>query len=566
MVYKDRKRVAVAVTAIVAVLATTLGVGASVAYAGDIPRGTTVLGVDLGGKDRAEAAAALRAALDARQADLARSVTVRVGDQKTQLEPATVGLAIDVDATVDTAVASGRNPVAALFGGAHEVDPVVAVDGAKLTAALKPTADKAGQTMVMPAIEFEGTTPKPVYPKAGRGVTEDAARVALASGWLRADEIDIALVDIHPVTTAADVDRLLDELALPAVAAPVAVTTPRGQLTISEAAIAKSLVLSADARGEIKPRVDARRLRAAIAGQLAKVETQPREARITTAGGTPEILASTGGQLVDTGKLGADLLAVLRQPADRTVAADLVAVAPRTTAEDLAALGIKEQVSTFTTHFTGGLSSPRTKNIIQIAKEVDGAIVRPDETFSLNGHTGPRGYAEGYHDAPIILDGKLVPGVGGGASQFTTTIFNAAYYAGLKDVEHKPHSYYFSRYPAVIESTIYYPDLDLKFRNDTPYGVLIDTSYTADSITVSVWSTKVYDSVRTVYSARRDVTQPEKIYLDPGPTCIATSGSEGFTQDAWRIFRKDGREIKREKFTWRYDAEPEYVCGQKPQS
>jgi vancomycin resistance protein YoaR len=344
------------------------------------------------------------------------------------------------------------------------------------------------------------------------------------------------------------------------------VTTPRGQLTISEAAIAKSLVLTADARGEIKPRVDGTRLRAAIAGQLAKVETQPREARITTAGGTPEILASTGGQLVDTGKLSTDLLAVLRQPADRTVAADLVAVAPRTTAEDLAVLGIKEQVSTFTTHFTGGLSSPRTKNIIQIAREVDGAIVRPGETFSLNGHTGPRGYAEGYRDAPIILDGKLVPGVGGGASQFTTTIFNAAYYAGLKDVEHKPHSYYFSRYPAVIESTIYYPDLDLKFRNDTRYGVLIDTSYTADSITVSMWSTKVYDSVRTVYSARRDVTQPEKIYLDPGPTCIATSGSEGFTQDAWRIFRKDGREIKREKFTWRYDAEPEYVCGQKPQS
>ncbi|MFD0595835.1 VanW family protein [Catellatospora coxensis] len=181
----------------------------------------------------------------------------------------------------------------------------------------------------------------------------------------------------------------------------------------------------------------------------------------------------------------------------------------------------------------------------------------------MNGHTGPRGYAEGYHDAPVIMDGKLVPGVGGGASQFTTTIFNASYYAGMKDVEHKPHSYYFTRYPAVIESTIMYPTLDLRFTNTTPYGVLIDTSHTDDSVTVSMWSTKVYDSITTQYDPKRDIAQPEKVVLEDGPTCIATGGSEGFTQDAWRIFRKDGKEIKREKFTWRYDAEPQFVCEAK---
>ncbi|HEX2357588.1 MAG TPA: VanW family protein [Micromonosporaceae bacterium] len=560
-----RPRPAAALAASVAVLAAAVGVGAAVAYAGDVPRGTTVLGIDLGGKSRAEAARSLRAGLDARQDRVTAPVKVRVGEQATQFEPADIGLAVDVDATVDAAIKAGRNPLAGLFG-AYEVDPVVTLDGARLAAALRPVADKAGQTMVMPAIEFEGTTPKAVYPKPGRGVSEAQAADAVAGGWLRTDEIEIPLRDINPVTTAADVDRLLNELARPAVAAPVAVTTPKGQLTVGPAAIAKSLVLTADERGEIKPRVDEDKLRAALAAQLAGLETKPRQARITTAGGRPQILASTGGQLVDTGRLSTDLLAVLPRTTGRTVDAGLVTVQAQTTTEDLAGLGIKEQVSSFTTYFTGGLSSPRSKNIIQIAGEVDGAIVKPGDTFSLNGHTGPRGYAQGYRDAPVILDGKLVPGVGGGASQFTTTIFNAAYYAGLQDVEHKPHSFYFSRYPAVIESTIYYPDLDLKFRNDTPYGVLIDTSYTGDSITVSMWSTKVYDSVRTEWSAKRGVTEPEKIYLDPGPTCIATSGSRGFTQDAWRIFRRDGREIKREKFSWRYDAEPEYVCGKAPKS
>jgi vancomycin resistance protein YoaR len=273
------------------------------------------------------------------------------------------------------------------------------------------------------------------------------------------------------------------------------------------------------------------------------------------------VVASTGGQVVDVDRLATDLLPVLPKTAPRVVTAAMKTVEPKTTDAELTALGIKERVSTFTTHFTGGLSSPRSKNIVQAAKEVDGAIVKPGETFSLNGHTGPRGYKEGYHDAPVIVDGKLTPGVGGGISQFTTTLFNASYYAGLEDIEHKPHSYWFSRYPSVIESTIFYPSLDLKFRNNTDHGVLIDTSYTKDSITVSMWSTKVYDSVKTVWSAKRDVTQPKAIVLKAGPECIATDGIEGFTQDAWRIFRKDGKEIKREKFSWRYEAEPRYTCG-----
>jgi len=195
---------------------------------------------------------------------------------------------------------------------------------------------------------------------------------------------------------------------------------------------------------------------------------------------------------------------------------------------------------------------------------VDGAIVRPGETFSLNAHTGERNYAAGYHDAPVIIGGRLEPGVGGGASQFTTTLFNAAYYAGLEDVEHKPHSFYFARYPAVIESTIFYPTLDLKFKNTTAYGILIDAVTTGRSVTVSLWSTRVYDSVTTEYGPRRNPTAPQTVRRPAGPSCITSSGLPGFTQDAWRVIRKDGREIERRKFTWRYDPEPRFVCGAMP--
>nr|BFE67951.1 hypothetical protein GCM10020092_012520 [Actinoplanes digitatis] len=255
---------------------------------------------------------------------------------------------------------------------------------------------------------------------------------------------------------------------------------------------------------------------------------------------------------------------MLPNPGPRAVTASLTSQAAALTDTDLARLGIKEKVSTFTTYFTGGGGSPRSQNIMTIARAVDGALVLPGKTFSLNGHTGERDYDSGYQDAPVIVGGKLEPGVGGGASQFTTTLFNAAYYAGLEDVEHKPHSFYFSRYPAVIESTIFYPTLDLKFKNTTPHGIFIDTSYTNRSVTVTMWSTKVYDSVKTVLGPRRDVTSPPTVHREPGPKCITSSGLPGFTQDAWRVIRKDGKEIEREKFTWRYDPEPRFICGEKP--
>lgn len=215
-----------------------------------------------------------------------------------------------------------------------------------------------------------------------------------------------------------------------------------------------------------------------------------------------------------------------------------------------------QQVSTFTTSFTPG--EARDINIILVAKRVDGALIRPGETFSLNDYTGPRGYAEGYVDAPVILYGRLVNAVGGGISQFTTTLFNAAYYAGLADVFHKPHSYYIPRYPPVIESTIYYPTLDLRFRNDTDGDMLVDTSTTRDSVTVTLWGTKEYD-VSTKWGPKRHITHPRTVRVrDRG--CVPSEGSDGFLQDAWRIFERHGVEVWRERFSWRYRAEPRFVC------
>ncbi|MGC1213048.1 MAG: VanW family protein, partial [Micromonospora sp.] len=533
------------------------------AYAGDVPRGTTVLGAELGGRSRAEAARELRAELERRAAALNVPVSVTVGEKATQVEPTDVGLAVDVDATVAAAAAAEAHPVSRLLGS-RTVDPVVTVDVARLDAALRRAMGAQGREMTMPAIIFTGTTPKPVYPKPALTLDPPRSAEAVKEGWLSGQPVIVPLVEKQPATTREEVDRLVAELAKPAVAAPVTLTTDKGSVTIPPSAIARSLRFSADAEGKLTPRVDVKRLRTALGDKLATIEVQAKDAGLTIAGGKPKVVPSRVGQQLDSDALSRDLLAVLPKTDGRAVTAPLKPAEPELTEAKLGELGIRERVSTFTTRFPGGLSSPRSQNIVQAAKDVDGTIVKPGETFSLNGHTGERGYDQGYQDAPTIVDGKLVPGVGGGVSQFTTTLFNATYYAGLEDVEHKPHSFYFSRYPSVIESTIYYPALDFRFRNNTPHGVLIDTSYTSSTITVSIWSTKIYDSVKTQYSPRRNVTQPKTVYLEPGPDCIEAAGSEGFTQDAFRVITKDGKVVKREKFSWTYQPEPRFICGPKP--
>ena len=550
----SRKRIAL----VGAVATVVLGGAGVVAYVftGDVPRGTRVLGVDLGAKSRSEAERALHDAFDPRAAE---PVRVRLDGEAAEVRPEAVGLSLDVDATVGAAMKGGVE----LFGE-RTVDPVIRLDQAKLETVLRKQLDPEKITLKKPAITYAGLTPKPTYPEAGRTLDPALAAAAVRRAWLTPATAEVPLVEQPPATSREQVDELVETLAAPAVAAPVTVTAGGESFTVPPAAIAKALVFRSDDAGRLTPAVDGKKLHAAAEKEFAEVETEPRDASITLKGGEPKVVPSTAGRVVDLTALAPALLAVLPQQGEREVAAELVERPADTTEADVAKLGVKEKVSTFTTYFTGGRSSPRSQNIITIAKDVDGAIVEPGETFSLNRHTGERTYSNGYKDAPVIVGGKLEPGVGGGASQFTTTLFNAAYYAGLQDVEHKPHSFYFDRYPAVIESTIFYPTLDLKFKNTTPYGILIDTATTGRSVTVTMWSTKYYDSVKTERSKRRNITSPPTVYREPGPKCIATGGLPGFTQDAWRIIRKDGKEVKREKFTWKYDPEPRFICGKEP--
>lgn len=149
---------------------------------------------------------------------------------------------------------------------------------------------------------------------------------------------------------------------------------------------------------------------------------------------------------------------------------------------------IVEKVGEFTTPHD--CCEARVQNIQRMADLVRGIYLVPGERLSLNEFIGPRTIENGFVAAGAIREGYLVAEVGGGVSQFATTIFNAAYFAGMDFEEYRSHSIYFSRYPYGREATISNPAPDLIFTNTTSYPILIWTSYTDQSITVSMYSTK----------------------------------------------------------------------------
>jgi vancomycin resistance protein YoaR len=388
----------------------------------------------------------------------------------------------------------------------------------------------------------------------------EAVTAALASGGDPDTPIELP-VDVTEVSVdAAEAQRVLDETVTPGLAAPVTVTSQDGATSVEvpETALAASLTFTPQEDGGLAVAVDPAALQEAMGDDFAEFGTPAEDARFELSGGNVSIVPSVDGTGIDPAALSAHLLEVLPQPAPRTVTADLGPVPAEFSTAEAEALGIREEISSFTTNFTSAASGT---NIRVAAAELDGALVRPGETFSLNGFTGPRGTAQGYVEAGVINNGAFTTAVGGGVSQVATTMFNAVFFAGLEDVYHKPHSYYISRYPAGREATVYYDSIDLKWRNDSDTGVYVDTQWTPNSLTITFYGTKRYD-IESISSDRYNLREPVVQEKPDDGNCKAQAGSTGFDITVTRVFRDpaSGAEVKREDFRSRYAAEPRITC------
>ena len=150
-------------------------------------------------------------------------------------------------------------------------------------------------------------------------------------------------------------------------------------------------------------------------------------------------------------------------------------------------MGVNKVVSSYETIYGGDAN--RIHNVQLVAHLVDGALIAPGKEFSFNATTGERTAEKGFLEAPVIVNGELQTGLGGGICQVSTTVFNAAFEAGLPITARTNHALYISHYPQGRDATVNYPDTDLKFVNDTGHWLLLRTFVGPSSLVVNLYGT-----------------------------------------------------------------------------
>ena len=227
------------------------------------------------------------------------------------------------------------------------------------------------------------------------------------------------------------------------------------------------------------------------------------------------------------------------------------------------AMGVNGLVSTYTTEY-GGVPN-RIHNVQLVAHLVDDKLIAPGAEFSFNKTTGERNAAKGFLVAPVIVNGELTTGLGGGVCQVSTTVFNAAFEAGLKITARTNHALYISHYPQGRDATVNYPDVDLRFVNDTSHWLLLRTFVGASSLTVSLYGTPTgrkvvsttapliaHGKIKVKKTIDPTLKPNEQVIDDPGEPAMTTSVSRD-------VFAADGKLLYHDVWYSSYRAAPELL-------
>ena len=467
-------------------------------HQGKVLRNVSVGDTDLSGLGPA---AAERAVLGLEDELAVQPVAVGVVDETFRISPDAIGFRLDTAELAEQAMAVGREgSIIEQFRWwlshqfrAEVIPPTGSVDRDRL----EPVYDSWDRNVVgdQPfngAVRLDGIEPIARYPRTGRGIDREQLTSDLVEQLLLRDRqpAEAGIIEIKPELTRKDVDRAV-VVAEALLDGPVVLyrEDPYAEVTFEVDdlvdAFRNRIVGGDDPAIEVGFRPD--EVAARLEGLRSELELPPVDARfIVNSDETVSIDPGRAGTVIHPQGAADALRAAALRGSRSGVLPFRKGAEPEVTTEQLEALGIKHLVSKFTTYHA--CCEPRVDNIHLIAEEVDGAIVPVGREFWLNDYVGERSADEGYQEAPAIIGGVVVDdNLGGGISQFTTTLYNAVFWGGFVDVTHTPHSFWFSRYPQGVEATLSWPAPDLAFRNDGDCGVLVRTEYTDTSITVRLY-------------------------------------------------------------------------------
>ncbi len=553
----------------VGVLAVLAAIGIGLAFAGSADRlahGTRVDGVDVGGLATVDA----KRTLARRWQQLARTpIAFTFGSQRFTLTARELGIQPDLDAAVASAQHRGdgfgflrgyRRLGLELFPA--DVSPHTHVSATPLAYELDRIAAEVDRSHRDAAIQRRGLRFIVVPGRSGSLLDRAAASRQIVASLASFSRAPVALpvrVD-PPEITAASLQATRD-VAATAVSAPVTLTVGPTRIKLPRWRIATMLDLSRPGSslrlGGPDATAELRRLERAV-------NRSPRDADWAVgAGGSVRVVPALPGITLDVDKSAAAILAAATRPTNRVAPLVYAEQQPKRTTAQATALGITGTVGAYETFFGG--EANRIHNVQLVSHLVDRKLIAPGSTFSFNGTTGERSAAKGFLEAPVIINGELETGLGGGVCQVSTTVFNAAFVAGLPITARTNHALYISHYPLGRDATVNYPDVDLKFLNDTGHWLLLRTWVSSSSLTVALYGAPQHRRVESVTQPLRVVSPPPvKKTKDPklavGQTIVDDPGVPAQTTRVERkVYSPSGKLLSDESWSSYYRAVPKQV-------
>lgn len=544
----------------------TIGLGLIFAGSPDkLAKSTRIAGIDVGGLTPAAA----QRLLDRRSERVSGvPVVFTSGTKRFSLTPRQLGVEVDWAAAVANArkqgdgfgFVRGYRRLELEFFPQDLVPPVKAYDAA-LTYELGLIAKAVGRPHREARLVRRGLHITIAAGTTGRSLDVQAAREVIVrslASFSRDARVAVALpvrIDAPRVTVATltDVQRTASRI----VAAPVTLIAGPTRLRVPRWRLAKLLDLSTMRFSG--PAADA------FFARLEKtVDAPPKDADFAIdSNGKVRIVPSRPGLALDVQQSTGRILAAATRVTDRSATLVLAEQQPKRTTADAQAMGITGTVGSYET-FYGGIAN-RIHNVQLVAHLVDHKFIAPGETFSFNGTTGERSAAKGFLEAPVIVNGELQTGLGGGVCQVSTTVFNAAYDAGLPITSRTNHALYISHYPLGRDATVDYPGVDLKFVNDTKHWVLLRTWVGSSSLTVVLYGAPQHRRIESTTAPLRVVAAPPvqktvDATLKPGEVVVDSSGVPAQATSVERkVYDAGGKLLSDATWYSSYRSEPKIV-------
>jgi vancomycin resistance protein YoaR len=538
-----------------------------------LPEGASIAGMDVGGLSTREAIASLERRYEALKTTPA---VFTAGPRQYRIRPNELILEVDWAAAVETAHRQGDGfaPVrgfrrlGARFFGA-DVTPRARVSTAALAYELDVFSRRIDRPQRSASIRLRGLQPEIARGATGRTLDREATARLIVASLVSLDRDPEALpVQIsQPEVTAEELGPALAQVRT-AVSGPVRLTLGSTRWRLPRWRIAKMLQLPRNGETTLAlggPAANAffRRFRSAV-------DHPPIDARfVVLPSDRVQVRPAQPGLQLDVEAARRAIFAAALSPTDRTASLVAELAQPERSTHEARAMRISGRVAGYTTYYGG--EPNRIHNVQLVARLIDGALIAPGTTFSFNSTTGERSPDRGFREAPVIINGELQNGIGGGVCQVSTTVFNAAYEAGLPIETRTNHALYISHYPQGRDATVNYPDIDLKFRNDTGGWLLVRTFVGASALTVTLYGTPQNRRVESE-TAPLEVTGPPGVKRVPDPriwvgTKIVDDSGEPSrkTSVVRRVYAPNGNLLSEDTWSSWYRSEPEVVrYGTKP--